>query len=161
MSTSVHVPSIRLRSSIFEGHPFERLVRKIQSRFDGVVPPFSSIHPFGKALQSIVVSCHRQKVVVALIPINAGSGKDEQPRLDLILAPTNLKDFQVEVVLKSTNTALEFTSDLLEPTSKRSLESTSNLKRNLNFINQYLIKDEYKIKNTRAFYRLTKEYYSY
>ena len=89
------------------------------------------------------------------------SGEDEQHQLDLILAPTNLKDFQVEVVLKSTNTALEFTSDLLEPTSKRSLESTSNLKRNLNFINQYLIKDEYKIKNTRTFYRLTKEYYSY
>ena len=44
--------------------------------------------------------------------------KTNDARLDLVLAPTNPKDFQVEVVLKSTNTTLGSTSDSLESTSK-------------------------------------------
>ena len=49
---------------------------------------------------------------------DVGSGEDERSRLDLVLAPTNLEDFQVEVILESTNTTFESTSDLLEFTSK-------------------------------------------
>jgi len=50
---------------------------------------------------------------------DAGSGEDERCRLDLVLAPTNPEEFQVGIVLESTNTALESTNDLLESTSKR------------------------------------------
>ena len=38
---------------------------------ESVSPPCSSAYPKEKALQSIVVSCHRRKVVVALIPLDA------------------------------------------------------------------------------------------
>ena len=39
--------------------------------------------------------------------------------LDLVLAPTNLEDFQVGIVLESTNTTFESTSELLESMSKK------------------------------------------
>jgi len=50
---------------------------------------------------------------------DAVSGEDERCRLDLVLAPTNLDDFQVGIVLEFTNTTLEFMSNLLESTSNR------------------------------------------
>ena len=52
-------------------------------------------------------------------PCDARSWEDERRLLDLVLAPTNSEDFQVEIVLESTNTTFESTSDLLESTSKR------------------------------------------
>ena len=63
-------------------------------------------------------------------------------------------------VLESTRTTLNFTSNLLEFTSKdRQLESTSNRRDKLKVywsnLNNCLIKDEYKIKNTRAEYMCT------
>jgi len=87
MSASVRIIS---QTSIInlEGHPFDHLVQTIQGKFDGAVLFFSSAHPFGKALQAIVVSCYRRKVAEALIPIDAEWGS-ERRRLDLVLAPTN------------------------------------------------------------------------
>ena len=102
----------------FKGQLFDCLSHTIQDRFDGVVPPSSSTHPCEKALQSIVVSCHHRKAVVSLIPLDAKSEKNER-RLDIILAPTNPGDFEVGIVIESTNTALEYTSDLLKSMSKR------------------------------------------
>ena len=49
---------------------------------------------------------------------DAGSGEDEWYRLDLVLTLMNPEDFQLKVVLESTNTAFESMSDLLESTSK-------------------------------------------
>jgi len=46
---------------------------------------------------------------------DAGSGENERCQL----APTNPENFQIEVVLESTNTTLESMSDLLESTSRR------------------------------------------
>jgi len=62
----------------------------IQGRFDSAVPPFSSSHPCGKALQSIIVFCHRWKVIETLVPLDRWeSEEEEQHGLDIRLALTN------------------------------------------------------------------------
>jgi len=45
--------------------------------FDGVASPSSGAHSCKKVLQYIVVSCHRRKVAVPLIRLDAESGEDE------------------------------------------------------------------------------------
>ena len=62
--------------------------------YKGVAPPCSNAHPKKKALQSIVISFHRQKVVKALIPLEAEreSKEDELRQLNLVLAPMNPKE---------------------------------------------------------------------
>ena len=57
--------------------------------FDGVASPSSSTHPCEKALQFVVVSDHRRKVVVVLIPIDGEQGR--RMMLARSRSPTNLE----------------------------------------------------------------------
>ena len=77
-----------------ERYPFDCLGYMVQGWLDVVDFPFNSAYSGREAWLFIVVSGLHQNVDVALIPINAGSGKDEQRRLDLVLVPWALKTFK-------------------------------------------------------------------